>query len=134
MCLYSLVPSVTLKSWEWPEYEAIVRVQCVYWPETHTHTHLLYVQLEDVLKLRHILRSSTMDFALKKAALEQAALLLQGDFHEIHAMSCDFHALSCDLPAVSCDFHAMSCDFHSMSCDLHALCLLLQTTPYTGNL
>lgn len=36
------------------------------------------LQLEDVLKLRNILKSTTMDLSLKKAALEQAALLLQG--------------------------------------------------------
>ena len=36
------------------------------------------MQLEDILKLRHILRSTTMDTALKKAALEQAAIILQG--------------------------------------------------------
>ena len=38
----------------------------------------VHVQLEDILKLRHILRSTTMDAALKKVALEQAAIILQG--------------------------------------------------------
>lgn len=36
------------------------------------------LQLEDILKLRHIIKSTSMDYDLKKAALEQAAIILQG--------------------------------------------------------
>ena len=39
------------------------------------------VQREDVVKLLLILRSSLMDLALKRCALEQLSLLLQGTAH-----------------------------------------------------
>ena len=46
----------------------------------------LCVQVEDVVKLLHIMKSPAMDTALKKTALEQLVLLLKGQCEEIECV------------------------------------------------